>query len=116
MKEIRRFRRETNCISLSKNSFCMQFQRILRVNELLRKELSRIVLESVELPESVFVTIAQAVSSPDLQHAKIYVTIIPEERSQQALAVLSKNIFEIQQKLNKRLVMRPIPKIEFVLI
>ena len=51
-----------------------------------------------------------------MQHAKIYVTIIPEERSQQALAVLSKNIFEIQQKLNKRLVMRPIPKIEFVLI
>ena len=89
-------------------------KRILRVNELLRTELARILLEDLELPQGSFLTLVQADSSPDLQHAKIYVTIIPEGRSKEILDILSKNIFDIQQRLNKRLVMRPIPKIEFV--
>ncbi|MBI2642452.1 MAG: 30S ribosome-binding factor RbfA [Candidatus Wildermuthbacteria bacterium] len=91
-------------------------KRILRVNELLRKELARILLEDLELPQGSLLTLVQADASPDLQHAKIYVTILPEGRSKEILGILEKSIFDIQQRLNKRLVMRPIPKIQFVRI
>lgn len=89
-------------------------KRILRVNELLRKELAQILLEELELPSGTFLTIAEVDSSLDLQHAKIWVTIIPEGRSKEILSIVSGSIYTIQQRLNKRLVMRPIPKIEFV--
>ncbi|MDO8577401.1 MAG: ribosome-binding factor A [Candidatus Wildermuthbacteria bacterium] len=91
-------------------------KRTLRINELLRKELAKILLEDLELPQGSFLTLVQADSSPGLQHAKIYITIMPKERTQEILNILSRDIFDIQQRLNKRLVMRPVPKIEFVVM
>ena len=39
---------------------------------------------------------------------------MPEDQNSQVLKVLNECIYDIQQLLNKRLNMRPIPKIRFV--
>jgi ribosome-binding factor A len=87
-------------------------KRLQRVNELLRREISQLLLRQFGFRD-VFVTITRVETSIDLRQAKIKISIMPLEKSQQILRILEKNIFSLQQLLNKKLIMRPVPKIRF---
>ncbi len=90
-------------------------KRIAQVQELLKEELGAILLRELDLPEDTFVTITRADVSPNLQQAKIYISVMPEEKGPEILRILQKEVYEMQQLLNKRLNMRPVPRIEWVL-
>lgn len=92
----------------------MTSERIPQVNQLIKKELGQIVLREVDLPEDALVTLTRVEATPNLIQAKVYVSVMPEDKSIIILESLNKQIYFIQQKLNKRLKMRPIPKIMFV--
>ena len=51
--------------------------------------------------------------SVGIQNAEIYFLTIPDDAAEEIHKKLKKNIFFIQQALNKRLRMRPVPKIRF---
>lgn len=87
--------------------------RINKVNELVRKHVDDIILKDLSLKDGVFITIAKVDTSPDLRYTRVFVSIFPEKEISYALKTLSKEIFDIQGKLNKKLSMRPLPKIEF---
>ena len=89
-------------------------RRIPKVNQLIKKELSHIILKEMDFSKKVLVTLTRVDTSRDLEQAKIYISVIPEEESQQALETLNKSIYYLQQKLNQRLRMRPVPRIKFV--
>jgi len=59
------------------------------------------------------VTVTRVDTSPNLIQSKIYISALPEENLSDVLQVLRRSIYNFQQKLNKRLKMRPIPKIIF---
>ena len=56
-------------------------KRIPQVNELIQRELSQIVLREIEFPLDVLVTITRVAASQDLEYAKIYISVIPEQKS-----------------------------------
>ncbi len=87
--------------------------RIEKVNALIQKELSKILLREVDFPQGVLVTITRCDSSPNLSEAKIYVSVMPDEQIDKVFEILNRRIYDIQQVLNRRLRMRPIPRIEF---
>ena len=87
-------------------------QRIQRVNQLLRQEISQLLLKEVNF-ENALVTVTEIKTSSDLKHARVKISVMPEEKSELVLKILQKNIFHIQQQLNKKLYMRPVPKICF---
>ena len=89
--------------------------RIAQVEELMRHELANILLREVEMPEGAVVTLTRVVAAGNLQQARVYMSVVPDEKGGEALKVLSQNIYEIQQILNGRLKMRPVPKIQWVL-
>lgn len=89
-------------------------ERIPQVNELLKKELGILLLRELDMPENTFITLTRAVATPNLQQAKIYISVMPEGKAKEVLKLLGKEVYEIQQKLNKRLNMRPVPRIEWV--
>ena len=89
-------------------------QRIQKVNELLKRELGKIILKELEFPRDTLITITNVESSPDLREAKIWVSVIPGNQILLALQVLKRNIYNLQKKLDKRLKMRPVPRIEFL--
>ena len=89
-------------------------QRIQKVNELLKRELGRIILKELEFPRDTLITITNVESSPDLREAKIWVSVIPGNQISLAFQVLERNIYNLQKKLDKRLKMRPVPRIEFL--
>ncbi len=89
-------------------------KRNLRVNQLIKKELSQIILREVSFAKGILVTVTRVDTSPNLIQSKIYISVMPEDQNSQVLKILDENIYDIQQLLNKRLNMRPIPKIKFV--
>jgi len=89
-------------------------KRIQRVNQLIKKEISQLLLREVEFPADTLVTVTRVETSADLKESNIWVSVIPEERQKRIPEILNKNIYILQQKLNKRLKMRPIPRIKFL--
>jgi len=88
--------------------------RIQRINQLIKKELSQIILKEIEFPQGVLVTVTRVETVSDLKESNIWISALPEEKLKRALEILNKNIYFLQQKLNKRLKMRPLPRIKFL--
>ncbi len=89
-------------------------ERIPQVNQLIKKELGQIILREGGFSKNVLVTITRVETTRNLIDAKVYISVLPENQSQSILEALNRRIFRIQQLLNKRLRMRPIPKIAFI--
>jgi len=86
--------------------------RVERMNSLLKREISKIILDEIDFGDSL-VTITDAQTSGNIFYSKILFTVIPQKKEKDILFVLKRNIFSIQKRLNKRLRIRPVPKISF---
>ena len=89
-------------------------KRIPQVNALIKQELSQILLREIEFPSNVLVTITRVETSYNLMESNVWVSALPEEELKRMLEILNKNIYILQQKLNQRLKMRPLPRIKFL--
>lgn len=89
-------------------------KRLERVNELLYREISQLLLREFDF-QNTLVTVAEVKTNADLREAKVIISVMPTEKAGSILRILERNIFELQQMLNKRLNMRPVPKIRFVI-
>jgi len=88
--------------------------RVDRVNQLIKKELSQIILREVEFPPDVLVTLTRVETSANIIESKVYISCLPDNQKARVLEILRSAVWHIQQFLNKRLRMRPIPKIIFM--
>jgi ribosome-binding factor A len=89
-------------------------KRIQKVNALIKRELSQLLLKEIEFPQDILVTITRVEASANLIEGNIWISVFPENKAKKILEILNKNIYFLQQKLNQRLKMRPIPKIKFL--
>lgn len=92
----------------------MNKRRLARINKLIMQELGGIILRELKFPENTLVTITRVESTENLSEAKIYISTIPENYSLKALEFLNKNIYDIQQLLNKKIKIRIVPRIKFI--
>ena len=89
-------------------------ERIPQVNQLIKKELSQIILREVEFPRDILATLTRVETTSNLNESKVYISCIPETKQESVLKSLNSQVWHLQQLLNKRLRMRPIPKIIFL--
>jgi ribosome-binding factor A len=87
--------------------------RIVKVNNLLRDVVAKILEEELDVEGTPLVTVMSAEVSPTLEHALIKISVLPSERIDAVLKELKVRIYDIQQIVNKSLFMRPVPKIRF---
>ena len=85
--------------------------RVPKINQLLKREIGRLLLEEVEFPKDTLVTLTRVESSNNLQQAKVYISVIPEDRNEEVIDILKRRIRYIQAIINRRLRMRPVPRI-----
>ena len=92
-----------------------QTHRIQRVNELIRAEISNLLLRGTKDPRlSGYISI-NAETSPDLRHAKVYVSCVcEEERKKEILVALSHSSGFFRSELAKHLKMRRIPELHYI--
>lgn len=88
-------------------------KRIERVNQLIKKTLSKLLLKELDFENEVIVTVTRANTTSDLSKSIVFISVMPEEKIEQVMRSLDKNIYHLQQKINKKLVMKRVPKIIF---
>src|SRR5216684_47278 len=94
----------------------MKPYRLARVAEAVREVASETILYELHDPRVKFVTVTRAEVSGDLQHAKVYVSIMGTESDQKlTLRGLKHASGYVQSKLAKRLQTRYTPVLQFVL-
>lgn len=91
----------------------MSSRRLLKINELIRRELNQFFLKELDWPPGVLVTITQVKTFSDLREAIIWLSILPLGARSQVLKFLNKKISLCQNFLDRKLVMRYVPKIIF---
>jgi ribosome-binding factor A len=87
--------------------------RTIKINSLIQTYMGEIISKELSLKPGVFITVAKVDTTPDLRYTRIFVSIFPEKELSYATKTLENELYQIQGKLNKKLSMRPLPKIEF---
>jgi ribosome-binding factor A len=94
----------------------MKAHRLERVAEAVREVASETILFELRDPRVKLVTVTRAEVSGDLQHAKVYVSVMGTPKEQQlTLRGLQHAAGFVQSKLAKRLQTRFTPVVQFVL-
>ena len=85
-------------------------QRTERVDELLRQEIGSILAREVKDPRIGFATVTKVETTPDLGHARVWVSVIgqPGERTE-TIAALERAMPFVRHELGTRLRLRRIP-------
>jgi len=90
-------------------------RRIERVNNLIRQEISELLQRQVKDPRlGGFVTVTQVSTSPDLRHAKIFISIMGnEDEKEEALEAFAVASGFLRKELGARLRLRRSPELSF---
>ena len=90
-------------------------RRIERVNHLIREEISQLLQREVKDPRlSGFITVTQVSTSPDLSHAKVFISVMGEDKEkEEALLALANASGFFRRELSARLRLRRSPALSF---
>lgn len=89
--------------------------RITRVNELIKREIA-CILESKEFEEECLISVTQVKTSPDLRHAKVYISVLGGDNRvrRKAMRYLERNRGDFQKKMSRNIVLKYTPVLEFI--
>ena len=94
----------------------MKAHRLARVSEVVREVAATTILYELRDPRVKNVTVTRAEVSGDLQHAKVYVSIMGTEKEQKlTMHGLESAAGFIQTKVAKQLTSRYVPHVSFIL-
>ena len=86
-----------------------------RVNEAVREVLSARIVEGLNDPRIGFVTLTSVETSPDLRHARVYVSVLGDESARaESLAALGSAHGLLQKAIATELRMKRTPTLQFV--
>ncbi len=86
-----------------------------RVNEALREVLSARIADGLKDPRIGFVTVTAVETSPDLRHARVYVSVLGDEQERtESLAGLQSAHGILQAEIARVMHMKRTPELKFV--
>lgn len=88
--------------------------KIERINSSMVKEISYILAHEIKDNDIKFVTITAVKVTSDLSFAKVYFTVLDENRKQQTLDALQNAAGFIRKELCNRIDIRHMPELEFI--
>lgn len=92
----------------------MKLFRSERVASVIQEELSRMIIREVELPGGLITVVAVDVDKK-MEHARVRVSVLPAAMEARALRSLNMRIGEFQHALNRKMGIRPMPLILFMI-
>lgn len=88
-------------------------RRLEKINNLIQKVLAQLILEEFCFSREMVISLTRVETCDDLGESKIFISVIPNEERKKIVEALNKEVFFFQKELNKKLKMRPVPKIKF---
>ena len=86
--------------------------RLLRVNELLKRELSSLLVREMTF-ENLLVTVNQVDVTPDLKSAHVYISVLGSKGRKEVLPKLEASRAALQADLSKHVVLKYTPHLVF---
>ena len=83
-----------------------------KINSLIQLLLGTIILPYTKDQDTI-ITISKVQTSRDLRWAKVWVTVVDEEKDKKVLKTLQNNLYDIQGELNRLMQVKMIPRISF---
>ena len=94
----------------------MASHRMLRVRELLKREIGEILRRELPVDQAGLITVNDVDLSGDLRNAKVFVGFLGSpEQQRTGLALLQKNRARIQNLMAKSVFLKYIPRLHFVM-
>lgn len=87
--------------------------RVEKINQLLKEVIGNILFRNLDVSRENLITISKVETSSDLKNSTIYLTVFPENKEEEVFIQIKKQIYEIQNTLNRTLRTKPVPKIRF---
>ena len=93
----------------------MAYQRIDRISEQVRHEVDRIIREEVNDPRVAGTfSITRAEVTRDLRYAKIYVSVLEDDRREDLMKALKSAAGFIRRSLGREMLIRYAPELQFI--
>ena len=90
--------------------------RVEKVQELMKQEVSDIIFNELKDPRIGFVTVTSVMCTEDLREAKIYVSVMGDEKkARDTLNGLNSSLGFVRREIGKRIRLRFTPEINFAL-
>ncbi|HIP50292.1 MAG TPA: 30S ribosome-binding factor RbfA [Candidatus Pacebacteria bacterium] len=89
-------------------------ERMRKVNSVIKREVSELIIKNADFKPNVFVTISKVDTTSDLRYTRIFVRVIPYSDIDYAMKTLEHEKIAIQNILHKLLHLKILPKISFV--
>jgi len=91
-------------------------KRKLQLSDEIKKILSKIILKEIRDPKLELTTVTEVRLSDDLKYAKVYISIMGDEKDREkGLKILNNALKFIRKELASEINMRFVPEISFVL-
>jgi ribosome-binding factor A len=88
--------------------------RMRKINSVIKREISDLIMKNVDFKDGVFVTISKVDTSRDLRYTRIFVRVYPHSEIDYSMKTLEHEKNAMQKVLNKRLHLKILPKISFI--
>ncbi len=93
-----------------------EFSRTRRVGEQMQRDLAELIHRELKDPRIGFITISGVEVSRDLEHAKVFVSLMGQEGdAEQSIAALTHAAGFLRRELGRRMSTRTVPRLRFVL-
>ncbi|OON91502.1 MAG: ribosome-binding factor A [Candidatus Epulonipiscium fishelsonii] len=95
----------------------MANQRMIRINEEIRKELADLIREEIKDPRvnDAMVSITTVETTNDLKHAKVFISVLQDDKKDDALEGLQASSKFIRKEIARRINLRNTPEFTFKL-
>lgn len=88
--------------------------RLNRINEELKKEISQIISFELKNPEATgLISVTKVKITPDLKYAKVYVSLLNTKNEEKTMEALKKSTGYIRSNIAKRINLRVTPELIF---
>jgi len=89
-------------------------KRLQRINQLIKREISQLLLKEIEFLPDTLVTVTRVETTEDLLDVNVFISVFPEFQLKETIDFLKRKTGFLQQKMNKLLRMKPLPRLRFL--
>jgi ribosome-binding factor A len=88
-------------------------RRTEKLNNLIQKVLAELILKEFCTTRDIIISLTYVKTSENLFESKVYISTLPNEARKKTVEALNRGAAFFQKQLNKKLRIRPVPRIAF---
>lgn len=89
--------------------------RVRQINRQLRDYIALAIMRLVELPAGVVVSVTKVQTTADLQHAKVFLSIVPDELAGSTMELIKRNAPAVIDEVASHITFRIVPRFHFAI-